>query len=94
MGEVGGNHRLFQIQGTNGTVTLQPIEPPSLEFGLKSAAGPYRTGQQQVEIGSGPRDVADFREMAQIIRKQRSPSFSSKHDLIVQETLLRSCGVL
>ncbi len=90
----GGNHRLLQIQGTNGTVTLQPIEPPSLEFDLKSAAGPYRTGWQKVEIPSGARYVADFREMAQIVRKQRSPSFSSKHDLIVQETLLRSCGVL
>jgi len=90
----GGSHRLLQIQGTNGTVTLQPIEPPSLVIDLKSAAGPYRAGRQKVEIDSKPRYVEDFQEMAQVICKRRSASFSSKHDLIVQETLLRSCGVL
>ena len=75
-------------------MTLQPIEPPSLVIDLKAAAGPYRAGRQKVEIDSKPRYVQDFQEMAQVISKQRSASFSSKHDLIVQETLLRSCGVL
>ena len=46
----GGNHRLFQVQGTNGTATLQPIEPPSFVVDLKVAAGPYRAGQQNVEV--------------------------------------------
>lgn len=90
----GGNHRLVQIQGTNGTVTLQPIEPPSFEIDLKVAEGPYRAGPQNVEIRRKPRYVEDFREMAQVIRKQRPASFTSKHDLIVQETVLRACGVL
>jgi predicted dehydrogenase len=90
----GGNHRLLQIQGTNGTATLQPIEPPSLVIDLKEAAGPYRAGQQKVEIRRESRYIADFREMAQVIRKQRTASFSSKHDFMVQETLLRSCGML
>ena len=43
----GGSHRLLQIQGTNGTVTLQPIEPPTFMIDLKEAAGPYRAGPQQ-----------------------------------------------
>ena len=90
----GGSHRLFQIQGTNGTVTLQPIEPPSLTIDLKEAAGPYKQGKQKVEIGDKPRYVVDFTEMAEIVRKQRRPSFSSAHDLLAHETLLRACGVL
>jgi predicted dehydrogenase len=90
----GGNHRLFQIQGTNGTAILEPIEPPSLVIDLNLAAGPYQAGQQNVAVRNDPRYVADFREMAEVIRGQRPASFSSKQDLIVQETLLRACGVL
>lgn len=90
----GGSHRLVQIQGTNGTVTLQPIEPPSINIDLKAAAGPYRSGLQTIRTQSRPRYVGDFQEMAQVIRNQQSPSFSSKHDLNVQDTLLRACGVL
>jgi predicted dehydrogenase len=90
----GGAHRTFQIQGMNGTITVRPIEPPSLEVDIRVAAGPYRAGRQKLEIPPEPRYVADFREMAQVIRKQRAASFSSKHDLMVQETLLRACGIL
>jgi predicted dehydrogenase len=90
----GGSHRLLQIQGSNGTVTLQPIQPPSLTIDLKEAAGPYRAGPQRVTVEDRPRYVEDFREMAQIIRGQRRASFSSKHDLMAHETLLRACGVL
>jgi predicted dehydrogenase len=86
--------RTLQIQGTNGTLVVTPIEPPSLEVDLKVAAGPYKAGRQKYEIPTEPRYVADFQEMARVIRKQRSASFSSKHDLIVQDTLLRACGVL
>jgi predicted dehydrogenase len=90
----GGAYRTFQIQGTNGTITVRPIEPPSLEVHIKVAAGPYRAGRQKLEIPTEPRYIADFQELAQVIRGQRSASFSSKHDLMVQETLLRACGVL
>lgn len=90
----GNSHRLLEIQGTNGTVRLQPIEPPSFMIDLKEAAGPYRAGPQKVGIDNKPRYVEDFREMAQVIRKERRASFSSEHDLIAHETLLRACGVL
>jgi predicted dehydrogenase len=68
----GGNHRVFEIQGTNGTVTVKPIEPPSVEIDLKAPAGPYSAGKQKIEVTQEPRYVADFQDMAQVIRGQRA----------------------
>ena len=58
----GGSHRLLQIQGTNGTVTLQPIEPPTFMIDLKEAAGPYRAGPHRIEIGNNPETLGTFKK--------------------------------
>ena len=38
-------------------------------------------------------DVEDLKELARCIRGEQEFPYSKEHDLIVQETLLRACGV-
>jgi len=93
----GNRHRFLEIVGTNGSARMQPYTFPSrLLVDLAEAAGPYKAGEQTVEVPAppGPGYTPDFREMAAIIREGARPSHSAEHDLVTQETLLRVCGML
>jgi predicted dehydrogenase len=95
--ERGGLYRFLEVQGTNGFVRAQPYTFPSrLTVDLARASGPYKSGQQSLEIAAPPglAYTPDFREMASIIREGARPAFSPQHDLITHETLLRVCGML
>ena len=91
----GNRYRLFELSGTNGKAAVQPYAPQRLLVDLQTAAGPYRAGEQILEPAEppGPTYAPDFEEMARIIREHAAPSYSSEHDLMVQETLLRACGM-
>ena len=39
------------------------------------------------------RYVGDAADMARVIRKEKTSDFFAEHDLTVQETLLRACGL-
>jgi predicted dehydrogenase len=88
-----GGHRMFEVQGTNGTATVRPIEPPSLSIELANAAGPYKKGKQQVPMPEYKRYVDDLAEMAAAVRGQKKLSASLEDELLVQETLLRASGM-
>jgi len=92
----GGNYRLMEILGTNGKAVAQPFSPLRLMVDLKSAAGPYKAGEQLLDMTAppGPDFAPDFAEMARIIRDSARPTYSPEHDLIVQETFLEACGVI
>ena len=45
---------------TNGTATLQPIEPPTLTLDLAKSAGPYTKGTQNVPLPAHQRYEGDF----------------------------------
>ena len=93
----GNRYRFLEILGTNGYARVQPYSFPSrLLIDLTDAAGPYKAGEQVLEPAppSGLPYTPDFREMAAIIRRGEKPSYSAGHDLAVQETLLRACGML
>jgi predicted dehydrogenase len=87
-------HRSFEILGTNGAARVQPIEPPTLTFDLAKAAGPYKTGAQQIELPAYRRYLPEFTELAASIRSGKPLSVSPDTELIVQETLLRACEML
>jgi predicted dehydrogenase len=90
----GDQYRCLEILGTNGRATVQPFDPLRLALDLKQPAGIYRSGRQTIDFPSpGPIFAPDFAEMARIIRRKEKPSYSPEHDLIVQETLLKVCGV-
>jgi predicted dehydrogenase len=88
-----GGHRMFEVQGTNGTATVRPIEPPVVNIELASAAGPYKKGRQQLPMPEYKRYVDDLAELAAAVRGQKKLSVSLEDELLVQETLLRASGM-
>jgi len=92
----GGKYRRLEIVGSNGVALVQPYAPLRLMIDLKEAAGPYKAGEQWVQLAEppGPTYAPDFQEMARIIRKGEQPSYSPEHDLITQEALLLACGMV
>jgi predicted dehydrogenase len=85
-------HRALEIAGTEGTAVVAPIEPPSLQVDLNSAAGPYKAGAQTLSF-SYRRYVDDFIELAAAVRGERKLRVSHKEELLVEETLLRASGM-
>lgn len=92
----GGKYRKLEIAGSNGVALVQPYAPLRWMIDLKQAAGPYKAGEQVIEPTAppGPAYAPDFQEMARIMRKGETPSYSVQHDLIAQEALLQACGML
>jgi predicted dehydrogenase len=88
-----GPHRSFEILGTRGTVRINPIEPPGMQVDLSAAAGPYQKGSQVVKLPEYKRYVAEFAELAQAIREKKTLSTTPEEERLVQETLLRACGM-
>ena len=71
---------------------MRPIEPPSLLVDLNSAAGPYKAGIQ-TESFLYRRYVSDFVELAHAVRGKGRLRVTPAEDLLVEETLLRACGM-
>lgn len=92
----GNRYRYLEICGSNGQARVQPYSPFRLSVDVDKPAGPYRAGEQTMELPSPPglTYTPDFREMAAIIRNGAIPSFTPGHDLIAHETLLRACGMM
>lgn len=89
-----GSHRVFEVLGTNGTARLSPIEPPMLKIQLAKAAGPYRAGTQDVELPPYRRYAPEMKELAEAVLLQRPLSVTLDEETLVQETLLRACGMV
>ena len=85
-------HRSFEVLGTNGTMTLKPIEPPALEVDLAKAAGPYKAGRQNVPLPEYKRYVGDLADMAQALRGGKLRA-SLEEESLVHEWVLKSSGM-
>jgi predicted dehydrogenase len=89
----GFERRHLVVCGTEGTFHIQPLDNPSARVALSSARGEYKKGYQDVRFPKYTRYVADAADMARIIRGEKPSDFSYEHDLTVQETLLKACGL-
>lgn len=89
----GGNRRHLVVCGTEGTFHIQPLDNPAARVSLSRARGEYKKGTQDVKFPKFVRYVADAADMARVIRVEKSPDFSHEHDLTVQETLFKACGL-
>ena len=87
----GGERRHIVVCGTEGTFHIQPLDNPSAKVTLSQPRGEFQRGYQNVTFPKYTRYVDDARDMAKIIRGEKSPDFSYEHDLIVQTTLLKAC---
>lgn len=85
--------RRMEVYGSRGSIILDPMEPPSVLLCLDEAVGGYHAGWQTVDVGDRPRYLGDMAELAECVSTGARPRVSPEHDLIVHETLLRSCGV-
>jgi predicted dehydrogenase len=88
-----GKRRQLEVCGTDGTVVIQPIEPPAARLCLRQPHGGYQAGWQSVSVENVPRYLRDFAEFAACIRGERRPSYDYEHDYIVQEAILRASGM-
>ena len=85
--------RHFVVCGTGGTFHIQPLDAPSARVALAQQRGDYRAGYQEVTFSKYNRYEADAADMAKIIRGEKESDFSYDHDLTVQRTLLKACGL-
>lgn len=87
-------HRSFEVLGNNGTMTLRPIEPPTLQVDLAEPRGPYKAGLQTVPLPKYARYVGDIDAFAAALRGESPLPVSPAEDLMIQEWLLRACGMM
>lgn len=89
-----GRYRAFEVQGTNGCILVNPIEPPAVVVDLAKPAGPYKAGSQSVSMPPYKRYVDDFIELAGAIRGSAKLRVTPDENLLVQEVVLRASGML
>jgi predicted dehydrogenase len=89
----GGARRHLVVCGSEGTIQIQPLDDPAARVAFSQPRGSYRRGYQDVAFPKFTRYVADAADMAAIIRGKKSSDFSYQHDLDVQTTLLKGCGL-
>jgi predicted dehydrogenase len=86
-------YRNFEIIGTNGTFTVNPLEPGTATVDLEKAAGPYSAGQQKLSLPPFVRYSDDLRDMVAAIRGEAQLPVTYEEDLLVHEALLRCSGM-
>lgn len=85
--------RHFVVCGTEGTLHIQPLDNPNVRVAFSTNRGKYKKGYQTIEFNGYPRYVGDAADLAKIIRGEKDADFSYEHDLTVQTTLLKACGL-
>ena len=85
--------RRFKIAGTNGTIILNPLEPPEATLTLREPAGGYKKGSQPIAFDDLKRHVLDFADFAACVRGERAFAYTKEHDLLVQKTVLQASGM-
>lgn len=88
-----GDHRSFEILGTDGTFLVHPeSNPPRMRVQMRKAQGPYNAGWQEIALPPQPRFLGDFKDLARAIKTGQPLKHSYDHELLLQETLLRASG--
>jgi predicted dehydrogenase len=85
--------RRFEVYGTNGSAILGPFDPPEyLRLALNEPGGGYPAGVTDIPAQPYTRHVESLIRLIACIRGEREPDRSYDHDLLVQETLMRTVG--
>jgi len=85
--------RRFNVAGTKGGMEIEQLESGRFTLNLDQARGDHKKGSQAVQLKGGRSYVAEFIDLAKVIRQEKKLAWSYEHDLIVHETLLRICGM-
>lgn len=89
--------RRFEVYGSRGSaILLEPFEPASaIRLCLEEAGSGYRQGEQRIPISAQSRQELYDRELdafVAVLKGKQPPDRSLEHELLVQETLLRTTG--
>lgn len=84
--------RRFKIAGTEGAITLCPLEPPAAQLSLRNDHGDHKKGVSPVQFPNQARHVPDIADLAACIRGEHQFAYPTTHDYAVQRTVLRACG--
>lgn len=88
-----GDHRSFEIIGTDGTVLVYPeSNPPTMRVHMRKPQGHYKRGWQDIALPPQLRFIGDFAELARALQSGQPLKHSYDHELLLQETLLRASG--
>ena len=89
----GGERRHLVACGSEGTFHIQPLDNPQARVTLNQPHENYRQGYQDILFPKFVRYVDDAADIARVIRGEKETAFSYEHDLAVQASLLKACGV-
>ena len=88
-----GTSRRLEVYGTQGSIIMEPLEPPQLRLCLDADRDGYKKGWQHVPVEHRPRYVDSLRAFVADIRGEKKPDRSLEHEFTVQETVLRASQI-
>ena len=91
----GGRRRQLSVCGSQGTIEIEPLEPPQLTLTLDRPQGKFQKGTQVVELPKmGGRYDGDLLSFAAAIRGEQVYDYPLQHDEIVQACVLQASEML
>lgn len=94
--EVSPPARRFEVYGTGGTAIMEPFEPAHhLHLNLARAWGEFEAGARRVPLqGLGRQRLYELEvaDLVPALRGEAPPARPLRHEVVVQETLLRATG--
>jgi predicted dehydrogenase len=94
--EVAPHGRRIEVYGTRGACIIPHLGSGHLANKNVQPFEVYREGDpdwRRIDLSASTLQISDLREFAACAAGKKDPDYSMEHDLTVQETLLRSCGV-
>ena len=88
-----GMDRRVEVHGSGGTAVHAPLGSNELSLFLEESFGEYDAGWQEVEVEAVPDSPSLLHELAATIHGDKEPDYSLEHDMVVQRTLFKGCGI-
>jgi predicted dehydrogenase len=95
--EVAPHSRRIEVYGTEGACVIPHLGSGHLANKDIQPIEVFRTGTtdwQRIDLPAQVLQISDLREFAASVTGKKEPDYSMEHDLDVQETLLRACGMI
>ncbi len=94
--EVAPHARRVEVYGTEGACVIPHLGSGHLANKAIQPIEVYRAGEsdwKRIDLPARTLQIADLREFAACVGGKKEPDYSMDHDLAVQETLLKACGM-
>ena len=88
-----GLTRRIELYGTGGTAIHTPTGSNNLTLSLAHPFEQYAAGWRDVTVPAPPGPPSLLTELAACISGAKEPDYTLDHDMAVQETLFKGCGI-